>query len=157
NLAAGNPKGPLVVPVGATYVTLDPATGATVASGKVISVFPAGQPMSLVTTVSSSPAATFWMGMCILGVMALVAVVASRQAGYLAGIGLAAFGLYQLVTVALFSPSASGTAWYDWLYGMTSRGTVCALAVGSVLAGLVLIRYTLVHDMLQRMTLASRV
>ena len=55
--------------------------GAAVASGKVIEVFPAGQPMSLVTTVSSSPAATFWMGMCILGVMALVAVVASRQAG----------------------------------------------------------------------------
>ena len=152
------PKGSVmpVVPGGAAYVTLDPATGA-VASGKVITIFPAGQPMSVVTTVSSSPAATFWMGMCILGVMALVAVVASRQAGYLAGVGLVAFGLYQLLAVALFTPSANGTAWYDWLYGVTSRGTVCGLAVGSVVAGLVLIRYTIVRDMLQRMTLASRV
>jgi signal transduction histidine kinase len=157
SLAAANPKGPFVVPVGANYIALDPGTGAAVASGKVIEVFPAGQPMSLVTTVSSSPAATFWMGMCILGVMALVAVVASRQAGYVAGIGLAVFGLYQLIAVGFFSPGAHGTAWYDWLYGMTSRGTVCGLAVGSVIAGLVLIRYTVVHDMLQRMTLASRV
>ena len=152
------PKGPRVpvVPTGSAYITLDPATGA-VASGRVITVFAAGQPMGLVTTVSSSPAATFWMGMCILGVMALVAVVASRQAGYAAGIGLAAFGLYQLIAVALFSPGGNSTRWYDWLYGMTSRGTVCGLAVGSVVAGLVLIRYTIVHDMLQRMTLASRV
>ena len=152
------PKGPRVpvVPTGSAYITLDPATGA-VASGRVITVFAAGQPMGLVTTVSSSPAATFWMGMCILGVMALVAVVASRQAGYVAGVGLAAFGLYQLIAVALFSPGGNGTRWYDWLYGMTSRGTVCGLAVGSVVAGLVLIRYTIVHDMLQRMTLASRV
>jgi signal transduction histidine kinase len=157
SLAAGSPNDPVAVPVGTSYVALDPGTGAAVASGKVIEVFPAGQPMSLVTTVSSSPAATFWMGMCILGVMALVAVVASRQAGYVAGIGLAAFGLYQLIAVALFSPGANGTAWYDWLYGMTSRGPVCGVAVGSVVAGLVLIRYTVVHDMLQRMTLASRV
>jgi signal transduction histidine kinase len=157
NAAISKMSGAHYVPVGANYVALDPATGAAVASGKVITVFPAGQPMSLVTAVSSSPAATFWMGMCVLGVMALVAVVASRQAGYLAGIGLVAFGLYQLVAIALFSPSANGTAWYDWLYGVTSRGTVCGLAVGSVVAGLVLIRYTVVHDMLQRMTLASRV
>jgi len=145
-----------VVPSGSAYVTLDPATGA-VAAGRIITVFPPGQQLSLVTTVSSSPAATFWMGMCILGVMALVAVVASRQAGYVAGIGLAAFGLYQLIAVGLFSPGAHSTAWYDWLYGMTSSGTVCGLAVGSVLAGLVLIRYTIVHDVLQRITLASRV
>ncbi|HXT90650.1 MAG TPA: histidine kinase [Trebonia sp.] len=153
----GDPKGAPVIPVGSNYVALDPASGAAVAFGKVITVFRPGQPVSLVTTVSSSPAATFWMGMCILGVIALIAVVASRQAGYLAGIGLVAFGLYQLIAVALFSPSANGTAWYDWLYGMTSRGTVCGLAVASVIAGLVLIRYTVVHDMLQRMTLTSRV
>ena len=155
-LSLQGPAVPVAVPSGQAWVSLDPATGA-VAAGKILSVVPAGRPVSFVTTVSSSPAATFWMGMCILGVMALVAVVASRQAGYLAGIGLVAFGLYQLIAVALFSPGASGARWYDWLYGMTSRGTVCSLAVGSVIAGLVLIRYTIVHDMLQRMTLASRV
>ena len=138
------------------YYVTDPATG-KIAAGKAFDLVPAGQPMSLVTTVSSSPAASFWMGMCILGVMALIAVVASRQAGYLAGIGLVVFGLYQLIAVALFSPGGNGTHWYDWLYGMTSRGTVCGLAVGSVVAGLVLIRYTIVRDMLQRMTLTSRV
>ena len=151
--------GPVPLPIdinGPVYWVKDPATGKFVA-GKAIEFFPAGQPMSLVTTVSSSPAASFWMGMCILGVMALIAVVASRQAGYLAGIGLVVFGLYQLIAVALFSPGGNGTHWYDWLYGMTSRGTVCGLAVGSVVAGLVLIRYTIVRDMLQRMTLTSRV
>ncbi len=40
---------------------------------------------------------------------------------------------------------------------MTSRGTVCGIAVGSVVAGLVLGRYTIIRDMLQRVTLASRV
>jgi signal transduction histidine kinase len=138
------------------YFTVNPATG-TVSSGHVIATFPAGQSMTLVTTVSSSPAAAFWQGMCILGVIALVAVVASRQAGYLTGIGLIAFGLYQLVAVAVFSPSANGIAWYDWLYAVSSRGPVCGLAVGSVVAGLVLVRYTIISDMLKRMTLASRV
>ncbi len=40
---------------------------------------------------------------------------------------------------------------------MTSRGTVCGIAVGSVVAGLVLGRYTIIRDMLERVTLASRV
>ena len=138
------------------YVVIDPTTGVAT-PGRVIHVFPAGVPMSVVTTASSSPAAAFWLGMCIVGVVAVFAVFASRQAGYLAAGGLVAFGLYQLTAVALFTPSGGGTAWYDWLYGMTSRGTVCGLAVGSVVAGLVLGRYTIVHDMLQRMTLTSRV
>ena len=159
-IAFGSPAAPfpqrLVVIGPSAYVTVDPSNGA-VAPGHLISVFPAGQTVSVVTTVTGSPAATFWMGMLILGVMALVAVLVSRQAGYLAAAGLVAFGLYQLVAVALFSPAANGTDWYDWLYGMTSRGTVCGLAVGSVVAGLVLGRYTVVRDMLERTTLASRV
>ena len=144
------------LPGQSAYFTVNPATG-TVNAGHLVATYPAGQPMTLVTTVSSSPAAAFWQGMCILGIVALVAVVASRQAGYLAGFGLIAFGLYQLVAVVVFTPSANGIASYDWLYGMTSRGPVCALAVGSVVAGLVLVRYTIVADMLKRMTLASRV
>jgi signal transduction histidine kinase len=125
--------------------------------GHVVALFPAGTPVSVVTTVSSTPAVAFWQGMCILGLAALVAVVASRQAGYLAAAGLVAFGLYQLVAVVVFSPGANGTAWYDWLYGMTSRDTVCGLAVGSVIAGLVLGRYTVVRDLVERVSLASRV
>lgn len=138
------------------YVVIDPKTGVAT-PGHVIRFFPAGAPVSVVTTVTSSPAATFWLGMCILGVVTLLAVVATRQAGYLAAGGLVGFGLYQLVAVALFTPGGSSTAWYDWLYGMTSRATVCELAVGSVVAGVVLGRYTIVHDMLRRMTLTSRV
>ena len=126
-------------------------------AGRLISLYPAGQPVFIGTTTTSSPAAAFWQGMCILGVVALVAVVASRQAGYLAAAGLVAFGLYQLVAVAVFAPDGSGTSWYDWLYGMTSRGTVCGIAVGSVVVGLVLGRYTIIRDMLERVTLASRV
>jgi signal transduction histidine kinase len=125
--------------------------------GHLVGLVPAGQTMSIVTTFNISPAAAFWQGMCILGVAALVAVVASRQAGYLAAGGLVVFGLYQLVAVAVFSPGADGTAWYDWLYGMTSRGTVSGVAVGSVVAGLVLGRYTVVSDLLERVSLASRV
>jgi signal transduction histidine kinase len=141
---------------GSSYVAIDPATGA-VTNGHLVASFQAGQPVNLVTTVSTSPAAAFWQGMCILGLAALVAVVASRQAGYLAGAGLIGFGLYQLVAVAVFRPQASGTAWYDWLYGTTSSLTVCVIAVVSVVAGLVVVRYTIVSDMLKRMTLASRV
>jgi signal transduction histidine kinase len=129
----------------------------TVPAIHVIATYPAGQPVSVVTTVTGSPAAAFWQGMCILGVVSLIAVVASRQAGYLAAFGLVAFGLYQLVAVAVFTPGANGTGWYDWLYGTTSRGTVCGIAVGSVAAGLVLARYTLVRDMVERVTPTSRV
>jgi signal transduction histidine kinase len=138
------------------YVVIDPKTGAET-SGQVVRFFAPGAPMAVVTTVNSSPAATFWLGMCILGVVALLTVVVTRQAGYLAAGGLVAFGVYQLLAVAFFTPKGSNSAWYDWLYGMTSRATVCELAVGSVVAGLVLGRYTIVHDMLQRMTLTSRV
>jgi signal transduction histidine kinase len=137
-------------------LTITPTTLA-IPPGHIVGLVPAGQTMSIVTTTTSSPAAAFWQGMCILGVVALVAVVVPRQAGYLAAAGLVAFGLYQLVAVAVFAPDGSGTAWYDWLYGMTSRGTVCGIAVGSVVAGLVLGRYTIIRDMLERVTLASRV
>jgi signal transduction histidine kinase len=139
-----------------TFLAINPATG-TATAGRTLALFPAGQPMSLVTTVSSSPAAAFWQGMCILGVVALVAVVASRQAGYLAGIGLVAFGVYQLVAVAVFSPRASGTGWYDWLFGVTSSSTACTVAVVSIVVGLVVVRFTIVSDSLKRMTLTSRV
>jgi signal transduction histidine kinase len=135
------------------YFTVDPATGA-VTAGHLVAVYPPGQPMTLVTTVSSSPAAAFWQGMCVLGVVALVAVVASRQAGYLAGIGLVAFGAYQLVAVAVFAPGAS---WYDWLFGVTSSATVCTVAVVSIVVGLVVVRFTIVSDSRKRMTLTSRV
>ena len=139
-----------------TFLAINPATG-TATAGRILALFPAGRPMSLVTTVSSNPAAAFWQGMCILGVVALVAVVASRQAGYLAGIGLVAFGVYQLVAVAVFSPRASGTGWYDWLFGVTSSSTACTVAVVSIVAGLVVVRFTIVSDSLKRMTLTSRV
>jgi signal transduction histidine kinase len=139
-----------------TYLVVNPASG-SVAAGHLVAVYPAGQPMALVTTVSSSPAAAFWQGMCILGVVALVAVVASRQAGYLAGIGLVAFGVYQLVAVAAFTPGASGTNWYDWLLGVTSSATTGTVAVVSVVVGLVVVRFTIVSDRLKHMTLASRV
>jgi signal transduction histidine kinase len=161
-IAVGNAVGRLLgtptnpIRVGLPTGTTTPTTLA-IPPGHVVALFRPGQPVSVVTMVSSSPAAAFWQGMCILGVVALVAVVASRQAGYLAAAGLVAFGLYQLVAVAVFSPGANGTAWYDWLYGMTSRDTVCGIAVGSVVAGLVLGRYTVVRDMLERVTLASRV
>jgi signal transduction histidine kinase len=138
------------------YFTVDPATGA-VTAGHLVAVYPPGQPMTLVTTVSSSPAAAFWQGMCVLGVVALVAVVASRQAGYLAGIGLVAFGAYQLVAVAIFAPGASGASWYDWLFGVTSSATVCTVAVVSIVVGLVVVRFTIVSDSRKRMTLTSRV
>lgn len=152
------PGGPLrVIKFGAPNFPTGAAIAAAIPAGHVVAIYPAGQPVSVVTTVSGSPAAAFWQGMCILGVVAVVAVVASRQAGYLAAAGLVAFGLYQLVAVAVFTPRSSGTDWYDWLYGMTSRGTVCGLAVGSVVAGLVLGRYTIVSDMCKRVTLASRV
>jgi signal transduction histidine kinase len=151
-----SPSGKVLGLPTATYVILDPKTGMAI-PGRVISVFPAGRPISVVTMVTSSPAATFWLGMCILGVVALLTVVLTRHAGYLAAGGLVAFGIYQLIAVALFTPSGASTAWYDWLYGATSRATVCELAVGSVIAGLVLGRYTIVHDMVQRMTLTSRV
>jgi len=154
-IAGSASTGTPATPAPSHYIVINPATGAI--TGRVLALFPARQPMTLVTTVSVSPAAAFWQGMCILGVAALVAVVAARQAGYLAGVGLVAFGLYQLVAVAVFTPAAGGRAWYDWLYGMTSGGTVCAVAVGSVLAGLVVIRYTIVSDLLKRATLASRV
>ena len=150
----GGALGPIRVTVPARTST---PTTLAIPPGHVVALFPAGTPVSVVTTVSSSPAAAFWQGMCILGLAALVAVVASRQAGYLAAAGLVAFGLYQLVAVVVFSPGANGTAWYDWLYGMTSRDTVCGLAVGSVIAGLVLGRYTAVRDLLERVSLASRV
>jgi signal transduction histidine kinase len=146
----------LAVPARGAFVVVDPVNGA-VTAGHLIATYAVGQPMTLVTTVSTSPAAAFWQGMCILGVVALVAVVASRQAGYLAGVGLAAFGAYQLVAVALFTPGASGASWYDWLSGMTPRGPLYALAVGSVIAGLVVVRFTIVSDSLKRMTLTSRV
>jgi len=148
---SSGPNQPVVSPTSIASIT------AVIPRGHVVALFPAGVPLSIVTTTSSSPAAAFWQGMCILGVAALIAVVASRQAGYLAGAALLAFGLYQLVAAAVFTPAAGGTSWYDWLYGMSSRGTVCAVAVGSVVAGLVVIRYTIVSDMLRRMTLASRV
>jgi hypothetical protein len=139
-----------------TFLAINPATG-TATAGRTLALVPAGRPMSLVMTVSSSPAAAFWQGMCILGVVALVAVVASRQAGYLAGIGLVAFGVYQLVAVAVFNPRASGTGWYDWLFGVTSSTTACTVAVASIVVGLVVVRFTIVSDSLKRMTLTSRV
>jgi len=123
----------------------------------VITVIPTRGPMFLGETVSSSPVVSFWLGMAILGIVALLTVLVTRQAGYLAAGALVAFGVYQLLAVALFSPRAGSGAWYDWLVGMTSRATVCELAVGSVVAGLVLGRYTVVHDMLRRTTLTSRV
>jgi signal transduction histidine kinase len=143
-------------PTSVRKLTITPTTLA-IPPGHIVGLVPAGQTMSIVTTFTSSPAAAFWQGMCILGIVALAAVVVPRQAGYLAAAGLVAFGLYQLVAVAFFAPDGSGTAWYDWLYGTTSRGTVCGIAVGSVVAGLVLGRYTVIRDMLERMTLASRV
>jgi signal transduction histidine kinase len=149
-------SGALPAPAPSTYLTINPATGA-VSAGHLIAITPAGKPMSLVTTVSSSPGTAFWVGMCMLAVVALMAVVFSRQARYLAGIALVAFGAYQLLAVALFTPSANGTSWYDWLFGMTSSATVCTFAIASVVVGLVVIRFTIVSDMLQRMTLTSRV
>ena len=139
-----------------SQVAIDPATGA-VTKGQFIAVFQAGRPVNLITMVSTSPAAAFWQGMCILGLAALVAVVTAQQAGYLAGGGLIGFGVYQLIAVAVFAPRSSGIAWFDWLYGSTSSLTACMIAVGSVIAGLVVVRYTVVSDMLKRMTLASRV
>ena len=41
-----------------TFLAINPATG-TATAGRTLALFPAGQPMSLVTTVSSSPAAAF--------------------------------------------------------------------------------------------------
>jgi signal transduction histidine kinase len=139
-----------------SQVAIDPATGA-VTRGQLVFDFQAGRPVNLITTVSTSPATAFWQGMCILGLAALVAVVAAQQAGYLAGCGLIGFGLYQLVAVTVFAPRAGGIAWFDWLDGTASSLTVCGIAVGSVIAGLVVVRYTIVGDMLKRMTLASRV
>ena len=115
--------------------------------GHVIALFPAGTPVSVVTTVSSTPAVAFWQGMCILGRRGACRGRRLAPGRVPGAAGLVAFGLYQLVAVVVFSPSANGTAWYDWLYGMTSRDTVCGLAVGSVVAGLVLGRYTVVRDL----------
>jgi signal transduction histidine kinase len=131
---------------------IDPKTGAA-----AFPFVPSGGPMSVVATVSSSPVVAFWVGVAILGVLAVLAAVVTRRAGYVAAGGLVAFGVYQLIALAVFSSTAGNGAWYDWLAGMTSTATVCELAVGSVIAGIVLGRYTFVHDMVQRMTLTSRV
>ncbi|MGH3209185.1 MAG: sensor histidine kinase [Trebonia sp.] len=155
-VAVGDLPGRIFGALAGMHLAWGTPTTLALPSERILAIYPAGN-TSIVTTVTSSPAVAFWQGMCILGVAALFAVVVSRQAGYLAGAGLIAFGLYQLIAVAVFNPPTSGTAWYDWLYGMTSRGPVCAVAVGSVVAGLVLVRYTVVSDMLKRMTLASRV
>jgi signal transduction histidine kinase len=117
------------------------------------------QPVELVESItgSASAAEAFWLGMCVLAIAVLLAAVASRAASYLAAAGLAAFGVYQLIAIAVFDPQANGTGALDWLYGETSRDIVGAIAVASVAAGLVLARYTIVADLLARHGLASRV
>jgi signal transduction histidine kinase len=116
-------------------------------------------PLSVIETVSRSASAAeaFWLGMCVLAIAALFAAFASRPAGYLAAVGLVAFGIYQLVTLAVFDPHANGTGSLDWLYGETSRSVVGVTAVLSAAAGLVLGRYTIVADLLSRHALSSRV
>ena len=117
------------------------------------------QPLELVESVSrsASSAEAFWLGLCVLAIAALIAALTGRPARYLAAAGLIAFGVYQLIALAVFDPAANGAGALDWLYGETSRGTAGAIAVASVAAGLVLARFTIVADLLARRGLASRV
>jgi signal transduction histidine kinase len=153
-------------PVPATAITplvVVPAHLVPAAGGWLVTVPPGGRltggPLNLVESVSrpASAAETFWLGMCVLAIAALIAAVAARSARYLAAAGLVAFGIYQLIAIALFDPRANGTGSLDWLYGETSRGTVGAIAVASVAVGLVLARFTIVADLRARHGLASRV
>jgi signal transduction histidine kinase len=151
------------IPSATAALVIVPAHMVRAAQGWLVTAPPggrlAGGPLNLVESVSrpASAAETFWLGMCVLGIAALIAAVAARPARYLAAAGLVAFGVYQLIAMAVFDPRANGAGALDWLYGETSRGTVGAIALASVTAGLLLARFTIVADLLARHGLASRV
>jgi signal transduction histidine kinase len=155
---------PSPVPASAAApLVIVPAHLVAAAGGWLVTVPPGGLltggPLELVESVSRSASAAeaFWLGMCVLAIAVLFAAVAGRPARYLAAAGLIAFGAYQLIALAVFDPRANGTGALDWLYGETSRGPTGAIGLTSVVAGLLLARFTIVADLLARHTLTSRV
>ncbi len=156
SFAQGSAVNVVTVPTRMVTAGVNGTLRLAIVSGKTL-VF--DRPLELVDTISrsASEAEAFWLGMCVLALAALLAAVASRLAAYLAAVSLVAFGVYQLVTIAVFHPDANGTGTWDWLYGETSRGAVSAISVASVAAGLVLARYSIVADLIARHTLTSRV
>jgi hypothetical protein len=114
-----------------------------------------GRPLFLFGAASHGEA--FLLGLFILAVAALLAVLAPRQAAYLAAAGLVVFGLYQTYVAVGLPPTLQGYHWYDWLLWPDRRGLAWIVALASVTAGFSLTRHTIVADLKARKTLTARV
>ena len=101
----------------------------------------------------------FWLAVAIVVGAAVFALVASRQAAYIAAVSLLVFGLWQMyVAVKLQAGLVGGYYWYDFLLRWTDRPVVWLVALASLVSGLFLAERTMVADALGRRSgLASRV
>jgi signal transduction histidine kinase len=106
---------------------------------------------------AASHGEAFLLGLFIVAVVALFAVLAPRQAAYLAAAGLVVFGLIQACVVTAVQPEFAGYHWYDWLLSTTWRPLVWVVAFASATAGYSLTRRTIVADLKARKTLTARV
>jgi signal transduction histidine kinase len=85
------------IPSASAALVIVPAHLVRAAGGWLVTVPPGGQlaggPLNLVESVSrpASAAETFWLGMCVLAIAALIAAAAARSARNLAAAGLVAF------------------------------------------------------------------
>jgi signal transduction histidine kinase len=93
----------------------------------------------------------FWLAVAIVVGAAVFALVASRQAAYIAAVSLLVFGLWQMyVAVKLQAGLVGGYYWYDFLLRWTDRLVVWLVALASLVSGLFLAERTMVADALGR-------
>ena len=93
----------------------------------------------------------FWLAVAIVVGAAVFALVASRQAAYIAAVSLLVFGLWQMyVAVKLQAGLVGGYYWYDFLLRWTDRPVVWLVALASLVSGLFLAERTMVADALGR-------
>jgi len=95
--------------------------------------------------------APFWLGVAIVVSAAAFTLLAPRQAAYVAAVSLLVFGLWQVyAAVKLHAGLVGGFYWYDFLLRWTDRLAVWLVGLASVVAGLFLVRRTIVTDALAR-------
>jgi signal transduction histidine kinase len=144
--------GAALVPVAALYVL---AFGVTVPSWtfQVTMIFDASHSVTSGGSVlpDTSQLEAFWLSVAIVVAAAMLTLVASRQAAYLAAVSLMVFGLWQVYVAAkLQAGLVGGYYWYDFLLRWTNRWVVLLVAFATVASGLFLTRRTIVADVLAR-------
>jgi signal transduction histidine kinase len=151
--------GALLVPVTALYLW---ACGLTAPFALTYQVTPTPSGSNQLTQTgtllfgATNPGESFWLGMLVVAVAAVVTALAPRQAAYAAAAGLLVFGLWQSREAASFQ-SGFQVHWFNWLVASTWRALVWVLALASITAGFWLTRRTIVADLRARKTLTDRV